>query len=233
MRLLSDIPAFEPMTPSPSRKAFTLVELLTVIAIIAVLMGLLFPAMGAVKEAARKAQAKNDLTQIVSAVKLFYTEYGRYPIDTTKVITDDAQEPVYGDTSGEKGEKLLDVLRFDKTRDDTAVTTANPRQIVFLETKDARNPNAVADPTKPGSGPSAGIALGKFYDPWGNEYRVKIDANYNNQIDNPYADTDGSAGATKLRSGVIAWSIGKDMKLGDKTRSDSKLKGADDVTSWQ
>ncbi|HEX5175388.1 MAG TPA: type II secretion system protein, partial [Chthoniobacteraceae bacterium] len=44
---------------------FTLIELLTVIAIIAILMGLLFPAVNAVKENAKKVQAKNDVTQIV------------------------------------------------------------------------------------------------------------------------------------------------------------------------
>ena len=50
--------------------AFTLIELLTVIAIIAILMGLLFPAVNAVKENAKKVQAKNDVTQIVAAVKI-------------------------------------------------------------------------------------------------------------------------------------------------------------------
>ncbi len=49
------------------------------IAIIAILMGLLFPAIIAAKNTARKAQAKNDESQIVTAVKMFYTDYGQYP----------------------------------------------------------------------------------------------------------------------------------------------------------
>ena len=60
--------------------AFTLIELLVVIAIIAILVGLFFPAFSAVQNQARKAQAKNDLTQIVNAVNAFYTEYGQYPL---------------------------------------------------------------------------------------------------------------------------------------------------------
>ena len=57
--------------------AFTLIELLVVIAIIAILVGLFFPAFSAVQNQARKAQAKNDLTQIVNAVNAYYTEYGQ------------------------------------------------------------------------------------------------------------------------------------------------------------
>src|SRR5438552_10278967 len=62
--------------------AFTLVELLVVIAIIAVLLGLVFPVFQGVLDRAKKVQAKNDLTQIVTAVNAFYTEYGKYPIAT-------------------------------------------------------------------------------------------------------------------------------------------------------
>src|SRR6266513_2474218 len=68
--------------------AFTLIELLVVISIIAILIGLLFPAFKGVQDQARKVQTKNDLTQIVTAVNAFYTEYGRYPVSST--ITTDA-----------------------------------------------------------------------------------------------------------------------------------------------
>src|SRR6266567_300636 len=53
--------------------AFTLIELLVVIAIIAVLLGLAFPAFQGVLDRAKKVQAKNDVTQIVTAVNAFYT----------------------------------------------------------------------------------------------------------------------------------------------------------------
>src|SRR5712664_2384387 len=63
--------------------AFTLIELLVVIAIIAILIGLLFPAFSAVQNQAKRTQAKNDLTQIVTAVNAYYTDYGKYPIATS------------------------------------------------------------------------------------------------------------------------------------------------------
>ena len=62
--------------------AFTLIELLVVIVIVAVLMGLAFPVYQSVQNSAKKTQAKNDVTQIVTAVNAFYTEYGKYPVST-------------------------------------------------------------------------------------------------------------------------------------------------------
>src|SRR5438309_11933434 len=66
--------------------AFTLIELLVVIAIIIILAGLLFPAFSGVQEQARRTQAKNDLTQIVTAVNAYYTEYGKYPLVAADTI---------------------------------------------------------------------------------------------------------------------------------------------------
>src|SRR5437879_9860290 len=111
------------MTKSECRitneQGFTLFELLVVIAIIAALLGLAFPVFQGVLDRAKKAQAKNDVTQIVIAVNAFYTEYGRYPIDSS--ITTDAGATYGGSTSSKA---LFDELR-------TKTTSLNTRQIVF------------------------------------------------------------------------------------------------------
>jgi prepilin-type N-terminal cleavage/methylation domain-containing protein len=199
-------------------RAFTLIELLVVIAIIAILVGLLFPAFKAVQNQARQTQAKNDLTQIVNAVNAYYTEYGRYPLGIT------------GDTTyGPGGNPTTNQTLFTELRGCTAAVgscpaaaTTNARQIVFMSPPDVKN---AASP-RSGIGTTTGVDRGQYFDPWGNNYVVRIDGDYNNQLTNAYT-ADTGAGAGTLRQGVIAWSLGADQTQG------TNFSASDDVISWQ
>lgn len=197
---------------SDNERGFTLIELLVVITIIAILMGFLFPAFRSVQDLARKTQTKSDLIGIVTAVNAFYTDYGRYPTsDTTDASA------TYGAGGAHPNDALFNELRA------TGTLTLNTRQIVFINPPDAKDQD----------NPRAGIKTsnGRYYDAWGSEYAVAMDADYDNQITpNPYGDNQG-AGSSPLRQGAIAWSFGKDKERG--TNGNGIFTRSDDVISWQ
>jgi prepilin-type N-terminal cleavage/methylation domain-containing protein len=195
---------------------FTLIELLVVISIIAILIGLLFPAFKGVQDQAKKVQTKNDLTQIVTAVTAFYTEYGQYPCPANN--GDDSADFVAADDSNQTD--LMTELRAPSS---ATAPLLNPRKVSFLNAPSAK------DPQNPHNGAKSGIASdGRWYDAWGSAYRIKIDSNYNNTLTNPYTT---NAGLTDINAGAVGWSIGKDQKGGggDKKSGDNE----DDVISWQ
>ncbi len=100
----------------PSKQAFTLIELLVVIAIIAVLASLLMPAASNALNAAKKTTAKNQATQIATAITAYEAEYGCLPSFTGTNMTPD------------------NVAILCSTN-----STNNPRGILFLEAQAWKN----------------------------------------------------------------------------------------------
>jgi prepilin-type N-terminal cleavage/methylation domain-containing protein len=234
-------------SPRRTARAFTLIELLTVIAIIAILMGLLFPAIGLVKEQANKARAKNDVSNIVTAVRTYNVEYGKYPSVAESGKKSDpggaVEDVICGDSA--TGAEVSNSALFNTLRaipeglNAEPVHGRNPKKIVFFEGR------AVSNLKQPRGGfvdnAGAGGDKGSFYDPWGRQYTIVIDQNYNNvlNLQNLYTDfTDAAKDDTDdigVRLGVGALSLGKDNALGKGGNKVYKGTGeaSDDVISWQ
>jgi prepilin-type N-terminal cleavage/methylation domain-containing protein len=235
------------VSPSLSKGAFTLVELLVVIGIIVVLMSLLLTAVPAVKDAQRKLDARQTSTQIVAALNAYYTEYAKFPPVEAQAATPQSatKDTMVGDpamNTQQQNNTLFYTLRaIPKGPNEGSLL--NPRKVVFYDGKVAtlssnkprggfydRAANGSAPPDQEG---------GSLYDPWGKQFGVIMDTTGDERIDlaSVYTDFGGddptSGKAPRKRAG--AFSMGKDETLGNNGdrvyRNNNTV--SDDVVSWE
>jgi prepilin-type N-terminal cleavage/methylation domain-containing protein len=142
-------------------KRFTLVELLVVIAIIAVLMGMLLPAIFGVRTKAKEAKAKTEIKSLQTALAQYEATYGYLPCAGT------------GDTYLNDSD-YTKVIRILQNRDPDNPNSApgNARGIRFLDVITEQGP-------------------GNYLDPWENRYLVVLDLNYNGEIAQDNTDGPG------------------------------------------
>lgn len=67
--------------PASRRRAFTLVELLIVIAILGILSGMVLPVLMSIPESARKKVAKSEITALSTALYAYRDDWGVFPPD--------------------------------------------------------------------------------------------------------------------------------------------------------
>jgi prepilin-type N-terminal cleavage/methylation domain-containing protein len=173
--------------PSRTTFGFTLVELLTVIAIIAILAALIFPAIKNSLAKAEIARAQTEVRGIATAWKTYFNEYGKWPCDpASNTCLPGGQDATEGSSTGVLFDHSFVSLMQGRTTDDPPYVAArdNPKGIAFLQI------------------PTKAIQNGSYVDPWGRPYRMLFDLNYDNVV-----LTNATSGIT---NNVIVWSLGPD-----------------------
>jgi prepilin-type N-terminal cleavage/methylation domain-containing protein len=243
-------------------RAFTIVEMLTVIAIIAILAAMLLPVLSRAKITAQKKQAAVEISQIVGAIQQYDSVYGRFPVsaaDQTLAGTNDftcggAGYDINGVnqlwTMGVTNNSEVIAILMDITTYSNGVQTVNynhvknPQQTVFLNAKMS------GDTSSPGVGTDL-----VYRDPWGNPYIISMDLNYDEQCQDAFyslhtvsqtqpGSQTGINGLFNPNSSnpnadnflyhgkVMVWSAGPDRMI-DPTMPANQGVNKDNVLSWQ
>ena len=171
------------------RRAFTLVEMLVVIAIIAILAGILIPVVGRAKTKAKVAASRVEMAGLETAIKSYKNDYNRWPIPKKPMgvtrwanrgrdFTYGINEPNYVTPNNEA---LMDILMAEDRRRPNLSGfplgynpehSRNPKKNKYFEPKESGEANEFP-----------GLSLyndidnmsGRFHDPFGNKYIISID----------------------------------------------------------
>ena len=195
---------------SSSEKRFTLIELLVVIFIIVVLAGMLFPALGTVRDNAKRSKASSECMALKSALVMYESEFSRWPADGTG----DARVNSQDDTSNSKTESR-DTSNYPNMCE--ALTGSNKKKMIFYE---------------------VGVGYEKnkgFLDPWNRQYQVVLDFDYSGTINEEHVRQINSGlgrGTSTLNTSVAVYSYGVDGDNKNKTDLTTLAQKKKIVISW-
>lgn len=179
--------------PSP-RRAFTLIEVLVVISLIAVLAAISLSGINAVLQRAKKAQALDVCSQLVLALRSYTDEYGALPDLPADLATDSSA-----------GSRMLQELVGESAT--LPPDAQQPKRICFFRAKEAKGKKDGIEWS--GDTPKA------LWDPWGFPYHVRLDLDYDQRIEDPLRP------GTVVRGQIaLVYTLGKNQRPDAGARDD-------------
>ena len=168
---------------------FTLVELLTVIAVIAILAGIAIPVVVGMQSKGRETSARADMNAIKMALTQFKADYSVWPV--APAATDTLLKAAYksGDTNNDStNDAMIAELTTIQTTPGTGDAPADVTSFTYNK-KRRKYLDAPAKPVTPVVGTRGFMKL----DPWGRRYNIALDTNYDKKL---ILDTTFLSGAT-------------------------------------
>jgi type II secretory pathway pseudopilin PulG len=198
---------------------FTLVELLVTVGIIAILAGLVIPAVISSQNQGRITQAKSDMNAIKLALKSVETTYGKIintgkALGSSTVSTSDDQLEINENTK--EMYKAFIAELSDPNNIGLTNRNFNTRKIKFLD------PSSDYDPT---ISYSATSQAEQWIDPWGKAYNIVIDLKFRGYVT---INSKNRAGSFQIYS----WGHDGVSQQGDNEDQNGGATDSDDIATW-
>ena len=160
-------------------RLFTLVELLTVIAVIAILAGIAIPVVIGMQSKGKETSARADMNAIKIALTQFKADYSIFPVAQPSPAADTLLKALFksGDTNDDS---TNDAMMEELTTIQTTPSSGAPasKTTFTYNTKKRKYLDAPAKPVTPVTGTAGFMKL----DPWGRRYNIAMDTNYDRKL---------------------------------------------------